>query len=138
MSKLFPAITAAKSFGVEMPLAQAHDRVLAALQAGGFHKVDDLSDEIKAEHGNTALFVYGTVSGDITIALTASPSADYPVSLDVQFHEIEGGTQVVANASYMRPITYMGAPRFGPQARKWHEACDSAIAVVVASCEVSA
>jgi hypothetical protein len=138
MSKLFPAITAAKSFGVEMPLTQAHDRVLAALQAGGFHKVDDLSDEIKAEHGNTALFVYGTVSGDITIALTASPSADYPVSLDVQFHEIEGGTQVVASASYMRPITYMGAPRFGPQARKWHEACDSAIAVVVASCEVSA
>ena len=136
MSKLFPAITAAKSFGVAIPMAQAHDQVLAALHSGGFHKVDDLSDEIKAEHGNTALFVYGTVSGDITIALTASPSADYPVSLDVQFHEIEGGTQVVANASYMRPITYMGAPRFGPQARKWHEACDSAIAVVVDSCGV--
>ena len=137
MSKLFPAIAVAKSFGVEMPIAQAHERVLAALNANGYHNVDDLSNEIKAEHGNTGLFIYGTVSGDIAVALAASPSAEYPVSVDVQFHEIEGGTQVVANASYMRPITYMGAPRFGPQARKWHEACDSAIAVVVASCEVA-
>ena len=91
MSKLFPAIAVAKSFGVEMPIVQAHERVLAALHANGYHNVEDLSDEIKAEHGNTGLFIYGTVSGDIAVALAASPSAEYPVSVDVQFHEIEGG-----------------------------------------------
>ena len=137
MSKLFPSITAAKSFAVDLSVSDAHDRVLAALNAGGYHHLADASDEIKAEHGNTALFVYGTVSGDMTLALTASQSTEYPVSVDVQFHAIEGGTQVVANASYMKPITYMGAPRFGPQARKWHEACDSAIATVVKACDIA-
>jgi hypothetical protein len=137
VSKLFPPITAAKSFAVELPVSEAHDRVLTALNQSGYHHLADADDEIKAEHGNTALFVYGTISGDVTLALTASDSTEYPVSVDVQFHAIDGGTQVVANASYMRPITYMGAPRFGPQARKWHEACDSAIATVVSACETA-
>lgn len=131
--KLFPPITAAKSFAVTAPLQVAHDRVLTALRAGGYSHLEDAADDIAAQHGNVDLFIYGTASGDITIALIASPSSDYPISVDVQFHEIEGGTQVSVNASYLRPITFMGAPRKGPMSVKWHEACDAAVSLVVGS-----
>lgn len=129
--KLFPPITSAKSFAVTIPSPQAHDRVLAALSAGGYTSIEDAGEEIKANHGNVAVFVYGTVSSDITLALAASPSSDYPISVDVAFHDIEGGCQVSVNASYIRPVTFAGAPRKGPMSEKWHEACDAAVATVV-------
>ena len=133
MFKLFPAITAAKSFAVTVPVAEAHDRVRGALIAQGYSHLDDATDEIKAQHGQVELFVYGTVASDITIALAASPSDLYPVSVDVSFHEVEGGSQVSVNARYIRPVTFLGAPAFGPMSRKWHEACDAAVATVVNS-----
>jgi hypothetical protein len=131
--KLFPAITSAKSFAVTVPITEAHDRVLAALNTQGYSKVEDRPEEIKAQHGEVAFFVYGTVSSDITIALAASPSEQYPISVDLSFHEIDGGSQVSVNASYIKPITFLGAPAFGPMSRKWHEACDAAVATVVNS-----
>ncbi len=133
LSRLFPPITAAKSFAVTVPIQEAHDRVLAALEAGGYTGLEDAGDDIKAQHGNVAVFVYGTVSGDITLALAASPSSEYPISVDVAFHEIEGGCQVSVNASYIRPVTFAGAPRKGPMSDKWHDACDAAVATVVDS-----
>jgi hypothetical protein len=132
--KIFPPITAAKSFAVTVPPQEAHDRVLAALQSGGYSAVADHGEGIHAEHGEVELFVYGTVASDITIALMASPSDVYPISVDVSFHAIDSGCQVSANASYIRPVTFMGAPRSGPMSTKWHEACDNAVASVVASC----
>ncbi len=135
--KLFPGIVSAKSFAVPVPLVQAHDHVLAALSSSGYSAVDDRADEITAQHGQVALFVYGTIASDITIALAVSPSEEYPVSVDVSFHEIEGGTQVSVTARFMKPITFMGAPAFGPMNRKWHEACDAAVATVVESLAAS-
>lgn len=134
LGKMFPPITAAKSFAVTVPPQEAHDRVLAALTAGGYSSIADHGGDIHAEHGEVALFVYGTVSSDITIALLASDSDAYPISVDVDFHAIDGGTQVSVNASYMKPVTFMGAPKKGPMSVKWHEACDAAVATVVASC----
>lgn len=133
LKKMFPPITAAKSFAVTIPTQEAHDRVLAALNAGGYTRVTDHSEDIHAEHGEVELFIYGTVVGDITLALIASPSESYPISVDVDFHEIDGGCQVSVNASYLKPVTFMGAPRSGPMSTKWHEACDGAVATVVAS-----
>lgn len=131
--KLFPPITSAKSFAVTITSQEAHDRVLAALNASGYTHVTDRSKDIHAEHGEVELFIYGTVASDITIALLASPSELYPISVDVDFHEIDGGCQVSVNASYLKPVTFMGAPRSGPMSTKWHEACDGAVATVVAS-----
>ncbi len=131
--KLFPPITAAKSFTVTVPMQEAHDRVLAALKAGGYSSIKDAGADVHAEHGEVALFKYGTVSSDIGITLAASPSDLYPITVDVAFHDIEGGCQVVVNASYIKPVTYMGAPPKGPENTKWHEACDAAVATVVAS-----
>jgi hypothetical protein len=134
LKKLFPPITAAKSFAVTVTAQEAHDRVLAALTAGGYSHVADDGQDLHAEHGEVELFVYGTVASDITIALMASPSDVYPVSVDVSFHALDGGCQVSVNASYIKPATFMGAPRSGPMSTKWHEACDTAVATVVASC----
>lgn len=134
LGKLFPPITAAKSFAVTVPPQEAHDRVLTALTAGGYTSVKDSGDVIHAEHGEVALFVYGTVSSDISIALLASDADAYPISVDVDFHAIEDGTQVSVNASYIKPVTFMGAPRSGPMSTKWHEACDAAVATVVGCC----
>ncbi len=134
LGKLFPPITAAKSFAVTVTPQEAHDRVLAALTAGGYSSIADHGADIHAEHGEVALFKYGTVSSDIGITLTASPSDLYPITVDVDFHDIEGGCQVSVNAAYIKPVTYMGAPPKGPENRKWHEACDAAVATVVASC----
>lgn len=131
--KMFPPITSAKSFAVTITAHEAHDRVLAALNAGGYTRVTDHSEQLHAEHGEVELFVYGTVASDITIGLAASPSDLYPISVDVDFHEIDGGCQVSVNASYLKPATFMGAPRTGPMSKKWHEACDEAVATVVAS-----
>ena len=131
LGRLFPPITAAKSFAVALPPQQAHDRVLAALTAGGYSSISDAGSDIHAEHGEVALFTYGTVSSDIGLTLTASPSDLYPITVDVAIHGIEGGSQVSVNASYIKPVTYVGAPHKGPQNRKWHEACDSAVATVV-------
>lgn len=133
LGKMFPPITAAKSFAVTVPPQEAHDRVLAALTAGGYTSIADHGADIHAEHGEVALFVYGTVASDIDIAMMASDSDAYPISVDVGFHAIDGGTQVSVNASYMKPVTFMGAPRSGPMSTKWHEACDAAVATVVAS-----
>lgn len=133
LGKLFPPITAAKSFAVTVTAQDAHDRVLAALKAGGYSHVADDGQDLHAEHGEIELFVYGTVASDITIALMASPSDVYPISVDVSFHAIDGGCQVSVNASYIKPVTFMGAPRSGPMSTKWHEACDDAVATVVAS-----
>jgi hypothetical protein len=132
--KLFPPITSAKSFAVTVSPQEAHDRVLAALTAGGYSGLEGEGQDIHAEHGNVALFVYGTVSTDISIALLASDADAYPISVDVGFHAIDGGTQVSVNASYIKPVTFMGAPRSGPMSTKWHEACDAAVATVVSSC----
>ena len=132
LGKLFPPITAAKSFAVSIPAQDAHDRVLAALNAGGYTSISDSGGDIHAEHGEVALFKYGTVSSDIGLTLAASPADLYPITVDVDFHAIEGGSQVSVNASYIKPITYAGAPRKGPEAAKWHEACDGAVATVVA------
>ena len=134
LGKLFPPITAAKSFAVTVPPQEAHDRVLAALQSGGYSAIADHGADIHAEHGEVALYVYGTVSTDISIALLASDADAYPISVDVDFHATDGGTQVSVNASYLKPVTFMGAPRTGPMSTKWHEACDAAVATVVASC----
>lgn len=134
LGKLFPPITAAKSFAVQVTPQEAHDRVLAALTAGGYSAIADHGEDIHAEHGEVALFVYGTVSSDISIALLASDADAYPISVDVDFHTIDGGTQVSVNASYLKPVAFMGAPRTGPMSTKWHEACDQAVATVVASC----
>ncbi len=134
LGKMFPPITAAKSFAVTVPPQEAHDRVLAALTAGGYSSIADHGTDIHAEHGEVALFVYGTVSSDVSIAMMASDSDAYPISVDVDFHAIEGGTQVSVNASYMKPVTFVGAPRSGPISVKWHEACDAAVAAVVGSC----
>lgn len=131
--KLFPPITAAKSFAVSVPPQEAHDRVLAALNAGGYTSIDDAGADIHAEHGEVALFTYGSVSTDIGLTLAASPSDLYPITVDVAFHAIEGGCQVSVNASYIKPVTYLGAPKKGPEATKWHEACDAAVATVVDS-----
>lgn len=133
--KLFPAITSAKSFGVSVDVSAAHDRVLAALNVNGYAKVEDRAEEITAQHGQVALFVYGTVAGDVTLALVSSPSEQYPISVDVSFHETEDGSQVSVNASYIKPVTFLGAPAFGPMSRKWHEACDAAVSTVVDSLE---
>jgi hypothetical protein len=40
-----------------------------------------------------ALFVYGTVSSGISIALLASDADAYPISVDVDFHAIDGGSR---------------------------------------------
>ena len=129
--KLFPPITAAKSFSVAIPAQEAHDRVLAALNAGGYTSIQDAGADIHAEHGEVALFTYGTVSTDIGLTLAASPSDLYPITVDVAFHATDDGCQVSVNASYIKPVTYLGAPKKGPEAAKWHEACDSAVATVV-------
>ena len=129
--KLFPPITAAKSFAVTVPPQEAHDRVLAALTAGGYTSISDSGGDIHAEHGEVALFTYGTVSTDIGLTLAASPSDLYPITVDVAFHTIDGGCQVSVNASYIKPVTYLGAPKKGPEAAKWHEACDATVATVV-------
>jgi hypothetical protein len=133
LKKMFPPITAAKSFAVTVDIHQAHDRVLAALTAGGYTHLADHGDDIHAEHGQVELFVYGSVSGDITVALLASPAQAYPIAVDVDFHELEEGCQVSVNARYLKPITFLGAPRKGPMSQKWHEACDTAVATVVGS-----
>ena len=114
-------------------MQEAHDRVLAALKAGGYSGIEDAGADVHAEHGEVALFKYGTVSSDIGITLAASPSDLYPITVDVAFHDVEGGCQVVVNASYIKPVTYMGAPPKGPENTKWHEACDAAVATVVDS-----
>jgi hypothetical protein len=132
LGKLFPPITAAKSFAVTVQPQEAHDRVLAALNAGGFTSIADHGGDIHAEHGEVALFKYGSVSSDVGITLLASPSDLYPITVDVDFHAIDGGCQVSVNAAYIKPVTYMGAPQKGPESTKWHEACDSAVATVVA------
>jgi len=134
LGKLFPPITAAKSFAVTVPPQEAHDRVLAALQSGGYSAIADHGEDIHAEHGEVALFKYGSASSDIGITLLASPSDLYPITVDVDFHAIDGGCQVSVNAAYIKPVTYMGAPQKGPENTKWHEACDAAVATVVASC----
>ena len=131
-SKMFPPITAAKSFATTASLQEAHDRVLKALTANGYTGIQDHGEDIHAEHGEMT-FVYGTVSTDISLALVASPSELYPIAVDVDFHEIDGGCQVSVNARYLKPVTYLGAPKKGPMSVKWHEACDSAVATVVAS-----
>lgn len=131
-SKMFPPITAAKSFAVTVSAREAHDRVLAALTANGYTGIQDHGEDIHAEHGEMT-FVYGTVSTDISLALAASPSDLYPIAVDVDFHDIEGGSQVVVNARYLKPVTFVGAPRTGPMSTKWHEACDTAVATVVAA-----
>ena len=117
-----------------MPPQEAHDRVLAALKAGGYTSIDDSGGDIHGEHGEVALFTYGTVSTDIGLTLAASPSDLYPVTVDVAFHAIDGGCQVSVNASYIKAVTYLAAPKKGPEATKWHEACDAAVATVLASC----
>jgi hypothetical protein len=137
LKKLFPGIVSAKSFAVPVPLAQAHDRVLSALTSHGYSAVEDSAEEITAQHGQVALFTYGTIASDITLVLIASPSEEYPVSVDVSFHDVDGGTQVSVNARYIKPVTFMGAPAFGPMNRKWHEACDAAVATVVESLAAS-
>lgn len=129
--KLFPPITAAKSFAVTVSPQEAHDRVLAALNTGGYTSINDAGADIHAEHGEVALFTYGTVSTDIGLTLAASPSDLYPITVDVAFHAIDVGCQVSVNASYIKPVTYLGAPKKGPEATKWHEACDAAVATVV-------
>jgi hypothetical protein len=134
LGKMFPPITAAKSFAVTVPPQEAHDRVLAALTAGGYSSIADHGANIHAEHGEVALFKYGSVSSDVGITLLASPSDLYPITVDVEFHGIEGGCQVSVNAAYIKPVTYMGAPKRGPESTKWHEACDTAVATVVGSC----
>ena len=53
------------------------------------------------------------MSSDITIAKMASDSDAYPISVDVGFHAIEGGTQVSVNASYMKPVTFHWSPEVG-------------------------
>jgi hypothetical protein len=133
LGKLFPPITAAKSFAVTVPPQEAHDRVLAALQSGGYTAIADHGADIHAEHGEVALFKYGSVSSDIGITLLASPSDLYPITVDVDFHAIDGGCQVSVNAAYIKPVTYVGAPPKGPENTKWHEACDAAVATVVGS-----
>lgn len=133
LSEMFPPITAAKSFAVTVSTKEAHDRVLAALNDGGYHDIADHGDELMAEHGQVALFRYGTVSSDISIAMLAGSPDIYPISVNVSFHEIDGGCQVAVNASYIKPVTYLGAPRKGPESEKWHEACDTAVATVVGS-----
>ena len=133
LGKMFPPITAAKSFAVTVPPQEAHDRVLAALKAGGYSGIADRGDDIHAEHGEVALFVYGTVASDISIAMMVSDADAYPISVDVDFHAIDGGTQVSVNASYIKPVTFMGAPKKGTLSVKWHEACDAAVATVVGS-----
>ncbi len=135
LKKMFPPITAAKSFAVTVGVQEAHDRVMRALEAGNFSKITDDGTDITAKHGDVELFVYGSISGDVSIALLASPSSAYPISVDVDFHEIEGGCQVSVNARYIRPVTFAGAPRKGPMSAKWHEACDAAVATVVTSLE---
>lgn len=133
LGRMFPPITSAKSFAVTIPVSEAHDRVLTALQGGGYTHMADHGTDIHAEHGKVELFVYGSVSGDISIALLASPAEAYPIAVDVDFHEIEGGCQVSVNARYLKPITFLGAPKKGPMSQKWHEACDAAVATVVGS-----
>jgi hypothetical protein len=133
LKKMFPPITSAKSFAVTVDAKQAHDRVLEALTASGYTHMADHGDDIHAEHGKVELFVYGSISSDISVVLLASPSEAYPIAVDVDFHEIEGGCQVSVNARYLKPITFLGAPRKGPMSVKWHEACDAAVATVVAS-----
>lgn len=132
--KMFPPITAAKSFAVTIPAQQAHDRVLAVLTANGYTGVLDKGTNVHAEHGEMT-FVYGVVSSDISIALAASPSQLYPISVDVDFHEIEGGCQVSVSACYIKPVTFLGAPKKGPMSVKWHEACDTAVLTVVSCLE---
>ena len=129
--KLFPPITAAKSFAVSIPPQEAHDRVLAALQTGGYTSINDAGGDIHAEHGEVALFTYGTVSTDIGLTLAASPSDLYPITVDVAFHAIDGGCQVSVDARYIKPVSYLGAPKKGPEAAKWLVACDAAVATVV-------
>jgi hypothetical protein len=133
LKKMFPPITAAKSFAVTVSVQEAHDRVLAALETGNYSKITDDGSDITAKHGEVDLFVYGSISGDVSIALLASPSESYPISVDVDFHEIEGGCQVSVNARYLKPVTFLGAPKKGPMSVKWHEACDGAVATVVDS-----
>ena len=53
----------------------------------------DHGEDIHAEHGEVALFVYGTVSSGISIALLASDADAYPISVDVDFHAIDGGSR---------------------------------------------
>ncbi|MGA1503184.1 MAG: hypothetical protein ACO38Z_11305, partial [Candidatus Nanopelagicales bacterium] len=55
------------------------------------------------------------------------------ITVDVDFHAIDGGCQVSVNAAYIKPVTYVGAPPKGPENTKWHEACDAAVATVVGS-----
>ena len=64
LGKMFPPITAAKSFAVTVPAQQAHDRVLAALTASGYTGVLDKGANVHAEHGEMT-YVYGVVSSDI-------------------------------------------------------------------------
>lgn len=134
LAKMFPPITAAKSFATTVSVQVAHDRVLKALTASGYTGIQDHGEDIHAEHGEMT-FVYGSVSGDITLALVASPSELYPIAVDVDFHEIEGGCQVSVSARYLKPVTFLGAPKKGPMSAKWHEACDAAVSTVVSCLE---
>jgi hypothetical protein len=116
--KVLPPITAAQSFAVTVPPQEAHDRVPSALQSGSYSAIADHGEDIHAELGEVELFVYDTVASDITIALMASPSDVYPISVDVTFHAIDGGCQVSVNASFIKPATLIGAPRSGPMSTK--------------------
>lgn len=69
--------------------------------------------------------------GVTTCLFSGSCFRRYPITVDVVFHAIDAGCQVSVNASYIKPVTYLGAPKKGPEATKWHEACDSAVATVV-------
>ena len=118
------------SLTVQMPLQQAHDQVLAALQQAGFFDFTDTGTTIHAKHGQEA-FVYGTVSDDISLALVASDWSAYPITVNVTFASAtEASTQLEVHAEYIRPITYAGAPQKGPMADKWRQALAYAVSTV--------
>ena len=134
-AKMFPPIEAQESITTSAPMQQAHDRVLNALTAAGFFDFDFEADarHIHAKHGEPT-FVYGTVSTDISVALTASPSELYPITIDITFTALtDSSTKVDVHAKYIRPVTFAGAPRGGPMAKKWKEACAAALETVRAS-----
>lgn len=128
--KLFPPIEAQESITVSLPRQQVLANVVKSLEADGFFDIETDTGHIHAKHGEPT-FVYGTVSTDISLALAASPSQLYPITIDVTLTELtDSSTQVDTHAKYIRPVTFAGAPRKGPMATKWKEACAAALKTV--------
>ena len=126
----FKGLEQKDSLTVQMPLQQAHDQVLTALQQSGFFDVNDTTTTVSAKHGEEA-FVYGTISTDISLALVASDWSAYPITVSVTFASAsETTTQVDVHAEYIRPITFAGAPQKGPMADKWRQALAYAVSTV--------